>query len=83
MAAAGSTASWREADLDAGLARHTVMPGKKDESVSPYLRRPLRKYEDVTRGKADRSERPDPEKGNAEPGDSRKANPSSKSEDRT
>jgi hypothetical protein len=33
--------------MAAALTRHSVMPKKTDDSVSPYLRRRLRKFEEV------------------------------------
>jgi hypothetical protein len=55
------------------IARQNVMPGKDDESVSPYLRKPTRTYEDATREQAKRRKPPDPKKDTAEPGSTGKA----------
>jgi hypothetical protein len=45
------------------IARQNVMPGKDDQSVSPYLRKPARTYEDATREQAKRRKPPEPNKG--------------------
>ena len=50
--------------MDTAIARCSVMPGKDDDSLSPYLRKPLRTYEDATREQASR---PDPGKSSTEP----------------
>jgi len=50
------------------IARHTVMPGKDDESISPYLRKPARTFEDATREQANRRKPPEPKKDSAESG---------------
>jgi hypothetical protein len=44
------------------IARQNVMPGKDDQSVSPYLRKPARTYEDATREQAKRRKPPEPNK---------------------
>lgn len=54
--------------MDSISARHTVMPGKDDESVSPYLRKPARTYEDATREQANRRKPPEPKKGSTDAG---------------
>jgi hypothetical protein len=53
MAAAGSTGSWREADMARLLSGCGTMPKKDDEQISPYLRHRLRSYEEVQRERAD------------------------------
>lgn len=45
--------------MTAILTRHSVMPKKTDDSVSPYLRRRLRKYEEVTHKSDEKDKRPD------------------------
>ncbi len=45
------------------LPGYDVMPKKDDDSVSPYLRKPLRDYEEVRREPADLKTRPDRRKG--------------------
>ncbi len=45
--------------MDMSPARHTFMSKKNGDSVSPYLRKPLRKYEEVTREQAKNETRPD------------------------
>jgi hypothetical protein len=55
------------------IARHTVMPGTDDDSVSPYLRKPARTYEDVTREQAKRPKPPEPKKDSTKPGGTDKA----------
>ena len=69
--------------MDSIIARHTVMPGKDDDSVSPYLRKPVRTYEDVTREQANRPKPPDPNKESTEPGGPGTAEHTSKPDDRT
>jgi hypothetical protein len=44
--------------MTAALARHSVMPKKRDDSVSPYLRRRLRKYEELARKPEEDGKRP-------------------------
>lgn len=44
--------------MTAALARHSVMPKKTDDSVSPYLRRRLRKYEEVAQKPQEDGKRP-------------------------
>ncbi len=41
------------------LSGRGAMPKKKSDSVSPYLRKPLRSYEEVQREPADGKTRPD------------------------
>jgi hypothetical protein len=50
------------------IARRNIMPGKDDESVSPYLRKPTRTYEDVNREQANRRKKPVPKKEPTDPG---------------
>jgi hypothetical protein len=45
--------------MDSMIARYTVKPGKDDDSVSPYLRRPLRLFEEAQREQAQGEKRPD------------------------
>jgi hypothetical protein len=49
------------------IARQNVMPGKDDDSVSPYLRKPTRTYEDVTREQAKRRKPTEPRKDSTGP----------------
>ncbi len=69
--------------MDTTLARCSVMPGKDNASVSPYLRKPVRNYQDATREQAKRPKQPTPKKDSLKPGDPCKAEPSSKWDDRT
>ena len=45
--------------MDMSPARHTFMSKKNGDSVSPYLRKPLRKYEEATREQAKDEKRSD------------------------
>lgn len=46
--------------MNAALARHNVMPKKSDDSVSPYLRKPVRSYERVMCERAEQSKQARP-----------------------
>jgi hypothetical protein len=64
--------------MTAAFARHSVMPKKSDDSISPYLRRRLRKYEEVAPKPAQQLD-----KDSAEPKDPSPAKPHPKSSERT
>jgi len=69
--------------MNMSFAQHTFMSKKNDDSVSPYLRKPVRNYQDATREQAKRPKQPTPKKDSLEPGDPCKAESSSKRDDRT
>ena len=45
--------------MSMSFAQHTFMSKKNVDSISPYLRKPLRRYEEVTREPAKDEKRPD------------------------